>query len=244
MTAAQNRMRMIARNIAEEGMKRLMLSVYRLIRENGKVPVQVETAQGVVTIQPSSLPPRENMIVAVAIGSNERRERAQALTSALQVFTGSPALQQFMQPQNAYYLGTQLLESMGIYDVQNYITPLDQIPPPQPNPADQLQLQGLSEGIKKTQAETQKVLTEITEVQQRLQFEQVKTADDYTMRKEESISKQDEAADRMAIEEKKLQLEGLKLQLEKEKIDLRRQEIMIEAQLENKQGRAVGLGIN
>lgn len=244
MTAAQNRMRMIARNVAESGMKKLMLSVYRLIRENGKQPITVETAQGMMQIVPSQLPPRDKMIVAVAVGASERRERAQTLTSALQVFQASPALQGFMQPQNAYYLGTQLLESMGIYDVQNYLTPPNQLPPPKPNPVDELAMQTTAETIKKMQAETQKILSDITETQTKLEFEQVKTADDFTMRREESLSKQDEAADKMALEERKLQLMELELKLKERELELKRQEVLIEAQLEAKQERGVGLGRN
>ena len=242
MTAAQNRLRMIARNIAEEGMKRLMLSVYRLIRENGKNPIVIDTGKGRVELLPSQLPPREDMVVAVAVGANERKERSQALSSVLQMFQNTPALQGFMQPQNAYYLGTQLLESMGIYDVQNYLTPPEQIPPPQPNPVEEMNVQNLAEMIKKTQAETQKIISDITETQQKLQFEQVKTADEFNMRREESLSKQDEAADKMSIEERKLQLQQQELMLKERELELKRQEILIEAQLEAKQKRGVGLG--
>lgn len=242
MTAAQNRMRMIARNIAEEGMKKLMLSIYRLIRENGKQPIKVDTVKGPVVIIPNQLPPRDKMIVAVAVGQSERRERAQTLTNALQMFQASPALQQFMQPENAYYLGTQLLEAMGIYDVQNYMTPLDQIPPPQPIPAEELALQSAAETIKKLQAETQKILSDITETQQKLEFEQVRTADDFSMRREESLSKQDEAADKMSLEERKLRIAEQELLLKQRELELKQQEVLIEAQLEARQGRGVGLG--
>lgn len=242
LSAAQNRLRMIARNVAEEGMKKLMLSVYRLIRENGKMPVKVETAQGPVVIIPSQLPPRENMIVSVAVGSNERRERSQALTSALQVFQGTPALTTYMQPHNAYYLGTQLLESLGIYDVQNYITPPDKIPPPQPSPAEQMTMQTMAETIKKLQAETQKIVADINDTQIQQQFQQNKAADEFTMKREESLSKQDEAADKMSIEERKLILAEKELLLRERELELKRQEILIEAHLEEKQGRSVGLG--
>jgi hypothetical protein len=242
MSAAQNRMRMIARNIAEEGMKRLMLGIYRIIRENAKDPILVETVKGPMTIFPNMLPRRDKMIVAVAVGNNERRERAQMLTGALQLAASSPQVGMFIQPQNSYYMATQIFEAMGIFDVQNYLTPLEDLPPPQPDPLQELTLQTAAETIKQTQAATQKILSDITEAQQKLQFEQVKAADDFAMRKEESLSKQDEAADKMGVEERKLQIEQMKLQLERDKLELKRQEIMIEAQLENKHNRPVGLG--
>lgn len=242
MTASQNKLRMIARNIAEGGMKKLMLSIYRLIKENAKEPIQVETSKGVVTINPSQLPERDKMIVSVAVGASERRERSQTLTALLQVFQNTPSISQYMQPQNAYYLGTQLLESMGIYDVQNYMTPPDQLPPPKPNPMQEMEMQTVAENIKNIQAQTQKVLSEIEEAQQKIHFEQVKTADDFTMRREESLSKQDEAADKMSLEERKLILQEREIALKERELELKRQEILIEAQLEHQQGRSVGLG--
>lgn len=244
MTAAQSRLRMVARNVAEEGMKKLMLSVYRLIRENGKQPIVVETASGPVTVIPSQLPPRDNMVVAVAVGVNERQERAQALSSVAQMFQASPLLSNFMQPQNAYYLGTQLLQSMGIYDVQNYITPLDKLPPKQPNPAEEMTIQTMAEEIKKKQAETHKILAEVQEAHSKIQSDSTRDAFDFNMRREESLSRQDELADKMLLEERKLALQEKELLLKERELELKRQEVLIEAQLEAKQGRGVGLGRN
>lgn len=242
MTASQNRLRMIARNIAEGSMKDLMLSIYKLIRENGTQPIIVETSAGPQEIIPKQMPKRDQMIVAVAVGASERKERAQTLTGLLQIIQQSPQLAGFVQQQNAYYLGTQMFEAMGIYDIQNYLTPPEKIPPPQPNPADEMQLQTMAENIKNLQAQTQKLLSDITESQQKLQFEQYKTADEFSMKKEESLSKQDEAADKMSIEERKLMIAERELILKEKELELKRQELVIEASLENRQGRAVGLG--
>ncbi|MGL5580848.1 MAG: portal protein, partial [Cetobacterium sp.] len=161
MTAAQNRLRMVARNVAHRGMMNLMLSIYNLVRMNGKDPIRIETAKGEITIDPRTLPPRNEMIVAVAVGDNERKERAANLQNVLMVMTQVPQMQQFLQPHNAYYMATQLMESVGIYDTENFITPLDQIPPPQPDPMQQLAMQQLQEQIKQVQAETQKTVADV-----------------------------------------------------------------------------------
>lgn len=242
LTMAQNRMRMIARNVAQTGMMQLMLSIYDLVRNNATKPIRVETARGEMVIDPRTLPKREEMIVAVAVGNNERRERAQSLNAALQMMSSTPQMQMFFQPENAYFMAQQIMESMGIYDTENFLTPMDQLPPQQPNPLEEMQKQAMVEQIKQLQATTQKILSEINETQRRSEFEQMKAADEFTIKREESMSKQDEAADRMSIEEMKVKLEAERVKIEREKMELKRQELMLEAQIEMAQGRAVGLG--
>lgn len=241
MSAAQNRLRMVARNIAQRGIMELMTSIYSLIKENGKKPIEIETLNGTVQIEPSSLPSRHEMIVAVAVGDSERRERAQALQSLLMMMQ-QPSMAQFFQPNNAYFLATQTMEAMGVYDVENFLTPPNQVPPPQPSPQEQLQLQMAQEQIKHQQAQTQKLVTDVINENKKFEFEQIKAADETHDRREASLSKQDMDADSMTVEERKLQLEAWKLRIEEQKLELKRQELLLEAQLETAQNRAVGLG--
>lgn len=242
MSAAQNRLRMVARNVAQRYMMELMLSIYNLIRMNGKDVIIIETANGLVEIDPRTLPPRNDMIVAVAVGDAERKERAQGLQSAMMMMTQIPQMQDFMQPNNAYHMAAEIFQSMGVYDVENYITPLDKIPPKEPDPMQQAQLQMMQEQISQLQTQTQKIVSDTVNESKKMEFDQMKTADDISMRKEESMSRQDELADRMSIEERKIAIEERKLEIERAKVELKRQEIVIEAQLEDLQGRAVGLG--
>lgn len=242
MSAAANRLRMVARNIAQRGMMELMHSIYELVRQNGKDPIVVETGAGEVSLDPRLLPTRDRLIVSVAVGNAERRERAAALQSVMMMFNQVPQMTKFFQEDNAYALAVQTMESMGIYDIESYITPKDKLPPPQPNPAEEMQLAMLQEQIKQLQATTQKIVTDASNETARIEFEQMKAADDIHMRREESMSKQDQMADEISIEERKLLLEERRVQLEAEKIELKRQELLLEAQIEMQQGRAVGLG--
>ncbi|MGL5014395.1 MAG: portal protein [Bacteroidales bacterium] len=235
MSAAQNRLRMVARNIAQRFMMELMLSIYNLIRQNGSEVISIETAKGPVEIDPKEMPPRRDMIVAVAVGDAERKERAAGLQSAMMMMTQVPQMQTFFLPENAYHMASEIFQSMGVYDVQNYITPLDQIPPPQPDPAQEIQLQMLQEQLKALQTEIQKTVAEVDRENRKLDFEQMKTADDMHMRKEEALSRQDEMADKMTVEERKLEIEA-------QKVEIKRQELLLEAQMEAVQGRAVALG--
>lgn len=242
MSAAQNRLRMIARNIAYSGMMNLMKSIYELVRQNGTKKILVETPQGMIDINPRELPPRHDMVVSVAIGDSERKERAASLQAVMMMFNQVPQMTKFFQDGNAYMLATQTLEAMGIYDTESFITPLDQLPPPQPNPAEELQLKMLQEQISNLQTQTQKLVAEVQSVSQKAEFEQIKTADDIDMRRQESLSRQDEAADKQMLAEREFELKVWDRRIEERKLDIKEQELLLEAQLEAQMNRPVGLG--
>lgn len=249
LTTAQNRLRMVARNIAQRGMMQLMLGIYNLIRQNGKEPIRIETANGEITIDPRSLPPRSDMIVSVAVGEAERRERAQSLQAIMMAMTQTPQLQQFFQPNNAYFLAAQMMESMGITDVENFITPLDKIPPPQPDPMQEMNMQALQEQIKQLQVTTQKMVQEVMQENRKAEFEQIKAADEISIRRGESQAKQEEITLKMSIDERKLLLDERRIAIEEqlagiqqEKNDIKREELLLEAQLEERMQRPVSLG--
>ena len=126
--------------------------------------------------------------------------------------------------------------------MENYITPLNKIPPKQPDPSQQMQLQLLTEQIKGAQVAVQKGIADIQNEREKLMFEQQRAADEVTIKREASYSSQDEAADKMELERIKLELEKQKLVIEQQKLELKRQEMMIEAQMEMRQNRPVGLG--
>ena len=242
MSAAQNRLRMVARNIAQRGMMSLMLSIYNLIRENGKTPINVETANGNVTLDPRKLPHRTQMIVAVAVGDGERRERAAGLQSLMMSMTQIPALQQFLQPNNAYYLASQLFETMGIFDVENYLTPIDKLPPPQPDPIQELTIAQLQETVKQIGVTTQKILSDVNNEDRKSEFEQQKAADEMSLKMNESRSKVDKDADEMELRRMELELKREELAIQREMVELKKQEMLVEAQLEARQTRPVSLG--
>lgn len=245
LSQAQNKMRMICRNFAHRMMIPLMSDIYELIRKNETKVLGVETPQGWLDINPKMLPPRNRLIVATAIGDSERKERAGNLQAALTMLTQVPQMQQFLQPHNAYFAASQFMESMGIYDVENFLTPLDQIPPPpEPSPAEQLQLQMLQEQVKGLQVQSQKVLADVQESRMKSEFEQMKAADDIDLRRQESLSKQDKMSDDMTLEQRKIQLLEREIAVKERLAELKETEIMIEAQLESVQGRGVGLGRN
>ncbi|AFC21999.1 portal protein [Cronobacter phage vB_CsaP_GAP52] len=232
---------LVARNIAQRGMMSLMGAIYNLVRQNGKKEITVETANGIVSLDPRKLPARNELIVSVAVGDGERKERAAALQSLMMAMQ-NPQMQQFMQPQNAYYMASQMFESMGIFDTENYITPLDKLPPPQPDPMQELTIQQMQEQIKQIGVQTQKLISDVTNETRKSEFEQQKAADEMQMKLQESRSLQAMNADKMSISERQLALEERKIELEAQKLELKRQEMLLEAQIEARQDRPVAIG--
>jgi len=242
LSASMNRLRMVCRNLAETGISELMLGIYRLVRENGKEPIKVRTSKGIKEILPRDLPPRDDMSLSYAIGTNERRERGQNLTMLLQNTLDGPTAQ-FMLPEQQYHMACEIYKAFGIPDVENYLTPVDQLPPPpEPTPAELMEVQIKEEQIKLIQANITKVLNDTKVDQMKIEFEQTKAADEFTLKREESLSKQDENADKMSLEEMKLVLEERKVQLQAQQVKLDEQRLLIEAQLENDQKRGIDVG--
>lgn len=245
MTQALNRVRMVARNIAHGGMMDLMLSIYDIVRNHAKDDLIVETPQGILKVDPKQLPERSRMVVTTAIGAAEKAEQAQKLQTVLMALTQIPQLGAFLQSNGAYHMATQIMQSMGFHDVENYLTPPDKIPPTQPDPLQQAQVALAQEEVKHKQVLTQEVLARVTLDQQKHEFEQQKTADDFDMRRQFSNSQQDQMADQMSLEERKLALEHdrdmQRIQIEHDKNRLKQQEMLIEAQMENQQKRAISI---
>lgn len=242
LTQAQNKMRMICRNFAHRTMIPLMADIYELVRKNHNGKIGIETSTGWVDMTPKLMPPRNRLVVATAIGDSERKERATNLQAALMMMTQVPQMQQFLQPENAYFAATQFLESMGLYDVENFLTTLDKIPQPEPSPAEQLQMQMLQEQLKNLQVQTQKVLSDVQDSRMKSEFEQVKAADEIDLRRQESMSAMDKMSDEMTLEYQKLELLTREIAVKEKLAQLKETEIYIEAQLEAKQGRGVSIG--
>lgn len=263
MSAAQNRMRMVCRNIAQNFMTKLFLAVYRLLQENETRVVQIEVNGTLQTIMPNTWPERDKVIVAVAVGANERRERANNLVQLSQFLTQNPLLAgTTFTAANANHLARELTLSMGFYDVNNFITPMEQVQPPPPDPAQEMEMQRLQLEQQKVQADIAKIQSDIQVGQGRVQAEQMEAqaklkraeldeavaGDEMNIKQAESESLQSSMASKsfvaergLELEEKKMEIELLKLQILQRELDIKERQIELEAQLEMAQNRPVRL---
>lgn len=203
MNAAQNRIRMVSRNIANGGMTGLMKSIYKLFRENGENPLTIQTSRGLVQISPKQLPPRENIITSVAISPSEKQQRAQNLMTIKAMLQQDQTLAPLFTMEQDRYMTSEIMSLMGVSDVHNYIMPLEQYQPPQPSQAEILQLQQLQGQVNLLNANVEKLQHDGMLAENKLAFEQQKAADETQQKNVELQYKQEESADRMSLENRK-----------------------------------------
>lgn len=263
MSAAQNRMRMVARNIAQNFMTQLFLAIYRLLKENAPSGIPIEVNGSMMEVSPQTWPDRDKVIVAVAIGQNERRERANNLVQLSQFLTQNPLLSgTTFTAENANHLARELTLAMGFYDVNNFITPMSQVQPQGPTPEQQAEQQRIELESQRVQLELQKITNDMEVATGRMQAEQTEAqaklkraeldeavaGDKMNIEQAESESRQSKMASDsfvaergVELEEKKLELKRLELQLMEKELELKARQIEIEAQLEMAQQRPVAL---
>ena len=143
MTAAQKRVRLIARIFAETGLKDLFLGVHALIRENATAPAKYRLRNKWVPIDPSQWAERNDMTIEIGLGASGREQEQASLQGLLAVMTQIVGLQQgvggpFVMPNNVYNLLTKLTETAGLKNPERYWTdPGNQVPqqPQDPNAA-------------------------------------------------------------------------------------------------------------
>ena len=71
----------------------------------------------------------------------EQEQEAAKLLQMHTLFSQDPSLAPMYGLQNKYLMLKSILEQEGILNAEEYLTPLDQLPPPQPDPAQEMQQQ-------------------------------------------------------------------------------------------------------
>ena len=95
------------------------------------------------------------------LGYGEQVEEAQKYLALHQLMSQDPTLATMYQPQNQYKLMSHVMENNGIKNVADYLTPPEQLPPPQPDQAQEMAMQ-----MQQKQLEIQERQTQIAELKQ------------------------------------------------------------------------------
>jgi hypothetical protein len=145
MSAAQKRVRMIARIFAETGIKDLFLGVHALIRRNATAGRIARLRGQWIPVDPTRWAERNDMTIEVGLGASGQGHELQLMGQAL------PVMQQLIQMQggvngplvtgqNAYQLLKRFFErGLGFKNGDLYVTDPSTQPPPQPRPDPALQ---------------------------------------------------------------------------------------------------------
>lgn len=138
---SQTRQKVIARNFANNFLVPLYLKVYQLVLENEKKQNIVELAGNWIPIDPTQWKSRKSATVSFHLGYGEQdREAAERLQLAGTIMQ-DPEAAHFFQADGKYKYICDIFKLKGIANFNDYLTPPQKIPPPQPDPFKQQEIQ-------------------------------------------------------------------------------------------------------
>ena len=178
MSAAQQRVELIARNFAETGVKELMRVIYSLVQKNQDKQKVILLRNEWVPVRPDIWRDKMDSTLSVGLGNGNRDQQLMHL-SAILSFAGQ-AMQGGMNvvnEQNMYNIMAAMVKNMGFQNVNDFLTDPAQVPP-QPSPEE---MEAEAER-KIKQGELQIKAAEIQIKQQKLQLDAAKLPADTAMK--------------------------------------------------------------
>lgn len=172
MTAAQQRIELIARIFAETGVKALMLIVHAMTIKHGRKQEVIKLRNQWVPVDPRNWKSRRDVTVSVGLGTGNKDQMLQHLLMILQ------AQQQAIQigvasPQNIYNALVKLTQNAGFKNAEEFWTDPAKAPPQQQGPSPE-QVKAQTEMQKeqmKQQGDAQKTMFEAQQDEKRMAFE-------------------------------------------------------------------------
>lgn len=189
MSAAEQKLRLIARIFAECGLKELFMGIHRIGMMFEKPGVKMRNNDGkFIELNPEQWKDRTDMTVTVGIGNSSKTQQAMIMGQLLQtqqaVVSGG-GLGTLITPTNVYNLAIDQAKALGRKDASRYFTKpeSDDIPDQGPSIEDQVKISELQ--LKQEEAaakiETDKIQLELDAAElvlkeERLEFEKAELA--------------------------------------------------------------------
>jgi len=209
-TMSQQRQKIIARNFANSFLKPLYQMIYKLVVENESEEKVVELAGNYVAVSPAQWGAKRDVTVELHLGYGEQVEEAQKYMNLHVMMSQDPTLSTMYQAQNQYKLMSHVMENNGIKNVADYLTSPDQIQPPQPDPAEELNRQ-----MQQKQMEIQERQTQIAELkaqqegsisQARLNLDQMKLQQSFAIQSDTVDLKESQLEHKTATDQAELEI--------------------------------------
>jgi hypothetical protein len=178
-TAAQARMKLIARIFAETGIRDLFGLLHATIRKHGTRSATVRLRNQWVMIDPRDWKSRNDMTINVGLGTGGKSERLAHMLSliGLQKEAMAGGLSNLVSAENLYNSAKEVVKLLDLKNVDQFFTDPKTQAPPQPRPDPKLiEIQARAQ-LEKVQAEADvaaqnnKVQSELALAQQRFVFE-------------------------------------------------------------------------
>ena len=167
MTAAQQRVELIARVFAETGVKKLAEMVYELVQKHQDKERVIMLRNEWVPVRPDMWRDKMDCTVAVGLGNGNRDQKAMQLAQltqfASQAMAGGLSI---VNEQNLYNLGAQMIENMGFKDVESFLTNPADAQPRGPSPEQQMAQMEMQNKQKELEIKTAEVQIKAQKVQQ------------------------------------------------------------------------------
>ena len=229
MTAAQQKIELIARVFAETGMKDLANSVYQLIQKFESPEKIVRLNNKWTTLYPAEWKEKMDCTAQVGLGFGNKDMNLMhlgQLAQTIQMVAQHPAAGMMIKPKNVYNLIAEQIKAMGMKNVEDFITdPGDQEPQQQgPSPEEQAKQAEMQLKAEELKIKMQKLQTESTLKQREMEL-------DAQLAQQELELKASEA-------QVDMQIKAQELEIKKADLALKQQELV----LEREQGRAVAIG--
>jgi hypothetical protein len=158
-SAAQARMKLIARIFAETGVRDLFSLLHGVIRRNGSQAQTIRLRNKWVPVDPRDWKKRDDMTINVGLGSGGRAQQVQELTVLINAQKDALAggLTNIVTPANLYNASQELARAIGRKDGEQFFTDPATQPAPQSPPDPKLiQIQNQKElAQQKAQADQQ-----------------------------------------------------------------------------------------
>ena len=163
MTAAAQRIELIARIAAETLLKPIFHGILKLLTDGGMEKLAFRLRDEFVEYDPNEWRDSYDMTINVGLGTGDTQSKAAQLTSIWQMQTA--AMQYGLAtPAHLYHTASKTVENSGFKDVQNFVQDPSKQPPPAPQPSEAVQIEQMRQ-----QADAQKFQAQSQQEQQKAQ---------------------------------------------------------------------------
>ena len=223
MTAAQQKIELIARIFAETGMKDLAQSVYMLVQKFEKPEKLVRLNNEWTTLYPHEWKTKMDCTAQVGLGFGNKDMNLMhlgRLSQTIQMIAQHPAAGMLLKPKNVYNLVAEQIKAMGMKNVDDFITdPGDQDVPQQQGPSPQEQAK-----MQEAQLKQQELQVKVQKIQQESALKQQEMQLDAQISQQDLELKQQEASVDMQIKAQELEIKKAELALKQQELELERQQ--------------------
>lgn len=229
MSAAMQRVELIARIIAETLVKPIFQGILKVLTDGDMKKMSFRLRDEFVEYDPNEWRDQYDMTINVGLGTGDVQQKAAQLMMIAQLQKEGMAIG-LTTPEHMYHTGAKIIENAGFKDVQNFLQDPSKSPPQQPQKPLPLQIEEMKiqADMQKHQAETQSDIQKFqAETQMTREIEQIK-ADAKLREIQGNLELQ--AANDARDSEREQQKALMDMQLEQQRIEFERWKAELQAQ--------------